>query len=474
MSKASVDQTKISIVELVWPLLVENVLRTSLMSVDTLMLSHYSSKAVAAMSLVSQIAFFILLVYMMISVGASILIAQHLGAGQKRDAELIGVGSLVLMASFSVALSLAFVFTTSSIVRLFNLEPDVARYAQQFLQIYGGLSSFMALNIAQASIIRVWGYPRAPMWVNTGCLLLTVAANALCLFGYFGFPILGMMGVAGSTVLSQLVACIAFHWIIKKRTSINLPLREARNIPKSVYGAMLKVGVPTVGENLSYNVSQIVILAMIAKMGTMALTAYGIVISLLRYVFIPGVSIGSGAQLKVGYLVGAGRHDEAQNRVYRYFATGLVISFVLAAAVAFWHSPILGLFTHDSVLLATAAAVLFVAVIHEPGRNFNTIIIPALKGAGDIQFPVYVGIVSMWGVSAFGSWLLGLKLGLGLLGVWIAMACDEWLRGLIMLRRWHSGAWKSRAFVRPSQPAGPECATIPPAPSPALLSVAEE
>jgi putative MATE family efflux protein len=476
MSKTLVDQTQIPIVELVWPLMVENLLRTSLMSIDTLMLSHYSSKAVAAMSLVSQIAFFILLVYMMISVGASILIAQNLGAGRKRDAELIGVGSLVLMVGFALLLSLVFVFATPAIVSLFNLEPEVAEYARQFLRIYGGLSIFMALNIAQASIIRVWGFPRAPMWVNTACLLLTVLGNAFCLFGYLGFPVLGMVGVAGSTVLSQLIACIVFHWIIRKRTPIQLPMREATRIPRSVYRSMLDVGVPTVGENLSYNVSQIVILSMIAKMGTLALTAYGIVISLLRYVFIPGVSIGSGTQLKVGYLVGAGQHGEAQRRVYRYFAVGLVVSFVLAASLALGRAPLLGLFTDDKALLITAASVLFIAVIHEPGRNFNTIIIPALKGAGDIRFPVYVGIASMWGVSAFGSWLLGLKLGLGLVGVWIAMASDEWLRGLIMFWRWRSGAWKSHSFVSPATPdvTGPRSEPSPPMPSPALFSVAEE
>jgi len=474
MSKVPVDQTKIPIFDLVWPLLVENLLRTSLMSVDTLMLSHYATEAVAAMSLVSQIAFFILLVYMMISVGASILIAQNLGAGRKREAELIGVASLVLMVGFALVLSLVFLVGTPALVSLFKLEPVVGEYAEQFLRIYGGLSIFMALNIAQASIIRVWGYPRAPMWVNTACLVLTVLGNALCLFGYFGFPVLGMVGVAASTVLSQLVACVVFHWIIKRRTSIRLPMREATRIPRSVYASMLQVGVPTVGENLSYNVSQIVILSMIAKMGTVALTAYGIVISLLRYVFIPGVSIGNGTQLRVGYLVGAGRHDEAQRRVYTYFAVGLAISFVLAAALAFWQGPLLGLFTQEKALMAMGASVLLVAVIHEPGRNFNTIIIPALKGAGDIRFPVYVGILSMWGVSAFGSWLLGLQLGLGLVGVWVAMASDEWLRGLIMLWRWRSGAWKAHAFVtksdlrsRPSEPSSPM-------PSPALLPVAEE
>jgi putative MATE family efflux protein len=484
MSSPTRDQTKLPITELIWPLLVENVLRTSLMSIDTLMLSHYSEKAVAAMSLVHQFAFFVLLVYMMVSVGASILIAQNLGAGRRRAAGLVGAGSLALTVGLALTLSALVYFLAGPVIALFRVEPEVAHYAEQFLRIYGGLSVFMALNIAQSSIVRVWGYPRAPMWVNIGCLLLTVGGNALCLFGPFGFPVLGIAGVAGSTVLSQVVACVVFHRIIKRRKSIQLPLRELRRIPPSVYRSVLAVGIPTVGENLSYNVSQIAILSMIARMGTTALATYGILISLLRYVFIPGASIGSGAQLKVGYLVGAGRHDEATHRVYRYFGIGFLISLVLVILLAFFRQPILALFTQDRRLLSLAGSVLLVAIVHEPGRNFNTIIIPALKGAGDIRFPVYVGIVSMWGLSVFGSWVLGLKLGLGLIGVWIAMTSDEWMRGLAMLLRWRSGAWKSRTLVDLSElaAAGPvwerstalASSTTCPCPSPTLLPVAEE
>jgi putative MATE family efflux protein len=453
VSPASIDHAKLSIVALVWPLFVENVLRTSLMSVDTLMLSRYSEQAVAAMSLAGQIAFFIMLVYMMISVGASIVIAQHLGAGNRREAGLVGVGSLALMLGVSLTLSLTVYLLAEPVIALYHVEPQVAGYAVQFLQIFGGLSMFMALNISQASIIRVWGHPRDPMWVNIGCLLLTVIGNALCLFGWFGFPVLGIPGVAGVTVLSQLVACLVYQWIIKRRTGIDLPLRDLGRVPGSVYRSVLAVGVPTVGENLSYNASQIAILAMIAQMGTDALAAFGILIAVLRYVFMPGISIGNGTQLKVGYLVGAGRPDEATARVYRYFGTGFLISLGLVTVVALTRGPILGLFTRDPKLLALAASVLLVAVIHEPGRNFNTIIIPALKGAGDVRFPVYVGILSMWGISVLGSWVLGIKLGLGLVGVWIAMASDEWVRGIVMLLRWRSGAWKAHALVAQPCPA---------------------
>lgn len=452
MSQERIDHARIPILQLVWPLFVENILRTSLMSVDTLMLSRYSENAVAAMSLVNQFAFFILLIYTMVSIGASILISQNLGAGKRREAGLVGVGSVVLMSALSVVLSAIMFATAGPIVALYDLDPEVARYTRQFLAIFGGLSFFMGFNIAQGSIVRAWGYPRDSMWINVVCLLLTVGGNALCLFGPFGFPVLGVVGVAFSNVFSQVVACVLYQWVIQKRTQIQLPLSKALRIPGSVYRAVLSVGVPTAGENLSYNLSQIVIYSMIAKLGTDALAAVGVVLAVLRYVFMPGISIGNGAQIKVGYLVGAGRHDEATNKVYRYFATGFLLSVILVAAAVGLRHELLGLFSRDAKLIGIAGSILLVAAIHEPGRNLNTIIIPALKGAGDVQFPVYVGIASMWGISVLGAWLLGVHLGLGLVGVWIAMATDEWLRGIVMFFRWRSGAWKNKSILALTAP----------------------
>ncbi len=440
-------QPPLRLLHLAWPILVENLLRVSLMSVDTVMLGHYSAKAVAAMSLVNQFAFFIQLLYMLVSTGASILIAQNLGAQRRREAGLIGVGSLVLIGTLSLVVSALFALGSSWLVGRYQLEPVVAGYARQFLTIYGGLSFLMAINIGQASILRAWGHPRDPMMVNVLALVLTVAGNALCLFGPFGFPVLGVLGVAASTVLSQGVASGLSFWLIRRRAGLELPLHEARRIPPRIYRAMLAVGVPTTGENLSYNLSQIAILAMLSKLGTASLAAYGILLAVLRYVFMPGASIGAGVQIKVGYLVGAGRFDEAKRSVYRAFAAAFCFSVVAVVVVQQLHRPILALFTEDPEVLGLAGAVLLVALVHEPGRNFNTVIIPALKGAGDVRFPVYVGMASMWGVGVVGAWVLGVHLGYGLPGVWAAMAADEWLRGGVMFLRWRSDAWRSKALL---------------------------
>jgi putative MATE family efflux protein len=452
-SNDTTDRTQISLVRLAWPIFVENLLRTSLMSIDTFMLSRYSESAVAAMSIVNNMAFFIQLLYMMAAIGASILISQNLGAGNRRQAGLVGVGSLSLIFCVSVVVSAAVALLAGPVLDLYHLDPDVALYGRQFLVIYGGLSFFMAFNIGQASILRAWGHPGDPMIVNVAALILTVAGDALCLFGLFGFPVLGVVGVASSTVASQVVSVILYAIIIRRRREIDLPLSRMARIPASVYRSVLAVGVPTAGENISYNISQIVILSIVARLGTDALATFGILIAILRYVFMPGISIGTGGQIKVGYFVGAGKPAEAERRVYRYFAIGFLCSLTVIIIINIFKGALLGVFTSRGSILGLGATVLLVSIVHEPGRNFNTIINPALKGAGDIHFPVAVGIVGMWVIGTFGAWLLGIRLGLGLVGVWIAMAADEWSRGIVNLVRWRSGAWKGKALVQPADAA---------------------
>jgi Na+-driven multidrug efflux pump len=111
------------------------------------------------------------------------------------------------------------------------------------------------------------------------------------------------------------------------------------------------------------------------------------------------------------------------------------------------HAPVFGLMTKDPEILALIGSVLLVSMVLEPGRNFNVILIPALKGAGDVKFPVILGVIFMWGVGVLGSWLFGVVFGWGLVGVYVALCTDEWTRGLMAFFRWKSGQWRGRGFV---------------------------
>jgi putative MATE family efflux protein len=436
-----------SLVQLTWPIFVENLLRITLTSVDVFQLSLYSSKAAAAVGLINQLSFFLQLLYQMVAIGAGIVIAQNLGAGNKKAAGQASLACAMLMSVFSIVLSALCVVVAKPVLDLYQLEPAVHDYALQFFVIYGGGSVFLAFNMAQSAILRNYGYTRDPMFVNILANVINIAGNAFVLFGPLPTPIKGAMGVAISTVTSQFIACVVLALRFKNHKDVEFPLKDLLKVPRAIYKAILSVGVPTAGENLSYNICQIVIMGFIAGMGTDAMTAFVYVTTLVRFVFIISMSIGNGTQIKVGYWVGSGHEEIAAKKVYRYYFCGVGISLVLAVVINLLKVPLLSLFNPNAHVMEIAASVLFLAIIHEPGRCFNIIIIPALKGAGDVKFPVLVGMLFMWGVGVVGAYFFGVVLGWGLFGVWLGMVIDEWTRGGAMMLRWISGAWKGRSLV---------------------------
>lgn len=108
---------------------------------------------------------------------------------------------------------------------------------------------------------------------------------------------------------------------------------------------------------------------------------------------------------------------------------------------------LLGLFTEDQSIIDLGSRLLLLSIFLEPGRVFNVVIINSLRAAGDVKFPVVMGVFSMWGVAVLLSFVLGITFNLGLIGVWIALGCDEWCRGLMMLFRWRSRAWQSMSLT---------------------------
>ena len=425
------------------PILAENLVRTSLLAIDQFMLYAFATDAAAAMSASSQLGFFLQLLYQMPAQGASILVAQRLGAGRRDEAESYALGGIALVGAFSVVVSLVYATLAGRILSLFALSADVHDLAASFLSIYGGLSVFMALNVAQAAVLRAWGHPRDVMAANVAALACTIAGNYVALFGPFGIPVTGLRGVAVSNVAGQLLAFAILARAMRKR-GIRPKWRRALNLPKRIVSGILEIGVPTAGENISYNLSQIAITGIISTLGTAALAAFGLSISILRYVFTFGVSIGVAAQIRVGWLVGAGRHGEAKRKMWSWLGVAASIAFALALVLNVAKGGLLRLFTTDAAITGLASSIFALAVLYEPGRCMNTVVIPGLKGAGDVRFPVLAGIISNWSLAVGGAILLGKHCGLGLLGVFLAMAADEWIRGLVILGRWKSGRWMRR------------------------------
>jgi putative MATE family efflux protein len=448
-TSAKTLQQRMGIVALTWPIFIETLLQSLLGISDIFMLSHYSDNAVAAVGLTTQLMFFMMVMSMMVSTGASILISQNNGAGRTQQATDIGVASVALSLGLAVVMGAAMFFSAHGIIGLFALEPKVAGYGYDYLLICGSLSIGLVMNIAFAAILRSYGFTRSAMLVTLSTGLMNVLGNYIALYSPFGLPVYGVTGVAISTVTSQMIGALIMLAVIRSK-HIPLPMQRLKLLPRSTYWSVMRIGLLNAGEMLSYNVAQMTIIYFISQMGTLSLTAYTYGLNISRFIYCFSVALGQAAQIQTGYYVGKQWFDEITVRVQKYCLVGFIVSLAIVLTFYWQRFTIVGWLSENPKVIELTALLLLGSIALETGRVFNLVIISALKGAGDVAFPVRVGLFSMWGIGVLLAWFFGLHLGYGVLAAWLAVAADEWVRGLIMVHRWRSGRWQRFTRIPPA------------------------
>ncbi|MFT9597898.1 MATE family efflux transporter, partial [Mesobacillus sp.] len=344
-----------------------------------------------------------------------------------------------------------FIFS-EQLLRLMDLPPELFDEANSYLKIVGGFSFIQSLIMTVSSIIRSYGFTRDIMYVTIGMNVLNVIGNYLFIFGPFGFPVLGVEGVAISTTVSRILGLLAAIYVMTKRVPGSVPISMLFSFPKKHLKNLLNIGIPSAGEHLSYNGSQMVITYFIATLGTQALTAKVYTQNVMMFIFLFSIAISQGTQILIGHMVGAKEIENAYKRALKSLKLAIIISIAAALIVSFFSKDLLGIFTDNMSIIELGTTLILLTIILEPGRSFNLVLISSLRAAGDVKFPVYMGILSMWGVSVTLSYFLGIYLEMGLVGIWIAFIADEWLRGLLMLWRWRSRVWVKKSFVPDAKP----------------------
>ncbi len=441
------DIKKMTLFALTWPIFIEILLHMLMGNADTLMLSQYSDNSVAAVGISSQILGLVIVMFGFVAIGTSVLISQHLGANEQKSAREIAVISIAGNLLFGAILSLLLYFFGTNFLNLMGVPPELMNEAHSYLVVVGGFSVIQAIIMTISSIIRSYGFTKDSMYITIGMNILNVIGNYLFIFGPFGIPVLGVEGVAISTVFSRFIGLIVLIYLLIKRTQGSLPFSEIFNLPLSHSKNLLKIGIPSAGEHLMYNATQIVITYFITMMGTEALTTKVYTQNIMMFIFLFSISISQGTQIIIGHMIGAKKYEDAYIRCINSLKLAVLISFCCAIVISIFSKPFFSIFTDNQSVIELGSILIMLTVILEPGRSFNLVVISSLRAAGDVKFPVYIGILSMWGVSVTISYLLGIHYAFGLIGIWVSFIADEWLRGIIMLRRWKSRKWIQKKFI---------------------------
>lgn len=446
LSTVKTPQGTITLYKVFIPFFVEMLLLNMMGTVNTLMLSQYSDDAVAAVGAATQLQGMILTFYTVISTGASIVINHNLGAGNEETASDTAFCSIILCGSLSIVLGAILSLFAKPLLGMMNLSGYVLDYAVAYFRICILFSFIQAITSSISGIFKSYGKPKISVTVSLSMNILNAILAFFVIFRPIDFPLSGVSGIAICYVISQLFG-LTMAIVFLNKIHLNLHFRKKNLSTLKIGATILKVGIPGGISSISYSLSQVVSTSIIAILGVTAISTKIYVSNIVFYVYVFGMTLGISTSLLIGWLAGAGEYEQAYRLNLQNLKITITSNLLFSLLIFIFAEPLLKCFTSDMTIISVGKHLMLLDILVEIGRGFNHIEENSLRGAGDVVYPMCISIVSCWTMSILFSYILGIYLGLGLAGCWIAFAMDEVFRGTAYLKRWHSKKWIAKTVA---------------------------
>ncbi len=417
-------------------------------AVDTIMLSQYSDESVAAVGVVNQIVMFAFLIFEVINIGTSVLCSQYLGAKmQKNMVQVVGV-ALLFNLVVGLLISAILHYGATTLLGWMGLRPELLKYGIGYMQIVGAFAFFQAISFTISASLRSANKAIYPMMVTVLVNIMNIIGNYSLIFGKWGMPALGAEGAAISTSVARGVSMVVLFVILFRKHIPRFPLDYFRPFPWIELKNLLKVGLPSAGENMSYSFSQVVITYFINILGNNALATRTYTVNIVMFVYLFAIAMAQGGAISIGHLVGQKKIRAAYLLGKYVMRLSILVSLVLSCVWAASGHFIFSMLTDNQEIIKMGVTIMLVDIIVEIGRAVNIYATNALRSAGDVNFPFYVGVAVQWTVSVGFSYLFGIHWGWGLVGMWCAFLLDENIRALLFVKRWNSMRWAKKGFIK--------------------------
>lgn len=439
--------------KLIIPLIIEQLLGISVGMFDTIMISSLGESAVSGVSLVDMLNVLMINIFAALATGGAVICAYELGKIKKLMEQDTSVKNdfpgarsaakqlliVLLVASILVA-GLALFFRVGLLRLCFGaIEDDVMSNALTYFVISAISYPFIAIYNGLAALFRTMGNSKITMIASFFMNLLNICGNALFIY-VFNW---GVAGAAWSTTISRFLGMLLLFVIISnKNHEIYINLREKFRLDFHVMKKILGIGIPGSLENSVFQLGRILVISMIAGFGTAQVAANAVANNLDSLGCIPGQALGLAVVTVVGQCIGAGDYDSARQYEQKLLKFAYISMAVVNILILVSLPLSLKLYNLTKETLELAAILVILhdgfAMIFWP----TAFVLPnALRAAQDVRFTMVVSIFSMIAFRIFFSWVIGVRFGMGIIGVWIAMIIDWVFRGGLFIWRVRSGRW---------------------------------
>lgn len=444
-----------TLVRLIVPLIIEQLLLMTVGMADTVMVTTAGEAAVSGVSLVDNINTLLIQIFAALSTGGAVVVSQYLGRREQENAKAAAKQLFYAVTIVSTLLMVfALVFRQHILSLIFgNISDDVMKSSLDYFIITALAYPFMSIYNAGAALFRSMGNSRVSMFNSAIVNVVNIIVNAILIYGYK----MGAAGAAIGTLVSRVVAAGILLFLFQRQDN---PLR-IEDIQKPEFHApmvkrILTIGIPTGLENGLFQAGKLIVLSLVTTLGatemlrTASVAANGIAGSVAGVVNVPGAALGLAMVTVVGQCMGAQEPQQAVTYAKKLLKLSYLSVGFLSIVLFFTAGPIVTIFHLGAEATSLAEKVLRISAVFTVLFWPMSFTLPnALRAAGDAVFTMGVSLFSMFTFRLGLSYVLapvalfGIPmLGLGLPGVWIAMAIDWMVRALIFFIRFIRGKWK--------------------------------
>ena len=435
-----------SLLSLAVPILIEQVLRSLMGTVNTSILGHYSTGAVSSVGVANQIMNITTVLFNIATAGAVVLLNQTLGAGERRRAGHIAMNALSISILLGAVVSLILSFGADTFMGWIGLGDDLRFDAADYLRIVGSCAVISSVSAMCSGVFRSSGRAKLPMVVVLFNNLINFLGTYTVVYRPVELPLYGVRGVAVVRVLSEgfgMIVLLLMLFLFKFGFEWRDLFRLRAVFLKKIAGVGLMSGM----EGISYTLGQVVTTSFITALGALAISTKTYVQNIDFYAYVMGQSIGSATQIISGHLIGAGKSDEAfriVNRNWRYVA---LCNLTFGTLMYFFSPWVMRIFTSDPEIIARSRVLFLIDIAIHAARSFNHTHNAGLRSAGYVFVPMLVAIGSIWMCNVGLGYVFSSIAGLGVAGLWLGQMTDEWVRGLITMTLWQKKYWQKRRLI---------------------------
>jgi putative MATE family efflux protein len=428
------------IVSLSIPSILAQISATVMFFIDASMVGHLGAKASASIGLVETTGWLLGGLASAANMGFSVQVAHFIGANDFEAARRVLRQSLVCCMVWALLISLVSVGISPFLPYWMGGTAEIARDASLYFAIFGACGIFFQMEGLAGSMLKCSGNMKIPSILNIGMCVMDVV------FNYFFIYILdmGVMGAAMGTGAAMLVtASLMMYFLLVRSKMLSLVGRPGSFRPKSdTVGNAFKIGAPMGLQHLLMGSAQMVSTLIVAPLGTIAIAAHSLAITVESLCYMPGFGIAEAATTLVGQGIGAGQKQ--LTRSFAHMSVGLGICVMTFMGIMMWiFAPeLMSIMSPVDEVITLGAQVLRIEAWAEPMFAAAIVTNGIFVGAGDTIIPAIMSLGSMWAVRLTLAASLAPKWGLR--GVWTAMAVELTFRGIIFLVRLFRGSWSEK------------------------------